>query len=110
MTPDVYITQGDTGPNLVSTLRDSNGDVVNLTGATVRFLMTARGGSTLKVNGSASIVGDATGGVVSYAWQSADTDTAGDFNAEFEVTFSGGAKQTFPNSRYLRIQVKPQLG
>ena len=41
-----------------------------------------------------------------YDWQEGDTDTAGTFFAEFEVTNANGTKETFPNDKPLTITVK----
>lgn len=49
------------------------------------------------------------GGVVQYAWATGDTDTIGKYKGEFEVTFVGNLKQTFPNDDYLLIEIKADL-
>lgn len=110
MAADFVIKQNDTTPAITSTLKDADGGPVNLTGATVRFIMRRKGAGTPKVDGEATIGSPATAGGVSYAWDAADTDTAGRYDAEFEVTFAGGAKQTFPNSEHLWIDVVKDLG
>lgn len=108
MAADFYIKTGDTRPLLEKQLLDRDGDPVNLTGAAVVFIMSQDG--VLKVNrGSCSLV-DAATGQAAYTWQAADTDTAGDYDGEFEVTFSPGVIQTFPNPRKLRIVVTDDLG
>jgi len=48
-------------------------------------------------------------GAVSYTWIAADVDEPGLFHAEWEVTFSGGAKETFPNGRYLKVLFTEQI-
>ena len=109
MPADYWIKKGDTTPAIASTLLDADGNPVNLTGATVRFIMRKKGASSAKVNAAATVVTPAAG-TVSYSWQSADTDTASRYEAEWEVTFSGGAKQTFPNSSHLIVEVLRDLG
>jgi hypothetical protein len=52
---------------------------------------------------------DALGGVVQYDWQSGDTDTAGSYYAEFEVTYNDGAVETFPNNQNLAISIRKEL-
>lgn len=112
---DFNIKRGDTSPAIESELQDTDGNAVNLTGATVRFLMKERGGD-LTVDGEADLAADPTTGVVSYSWVAAvgetpgDTDVAGEYDAEWEVTFSDGTVQTFPNSTYLSVSVKKDLG
>lgn len=103
------IKRNDTSPPITAELLDAAGAVVNLTGATVKFIMSPKGSSTPKVN-AAAVVTNPTGGTVSYTWQPADTDTHGTFVAEWECVFADGSKQTFPNSRYLEVQVTRDLG
>lgn len=81
-------------------LKDENGPV-DLTGATVKFLMRELDG-TVKVDSSATIT-DAPDGKVKYAWSSADVDTAADYEAEWEVTFSDSSISTFPSDGYMDI-------
>jgi len=44
-------------------------------------------------------------GRVRYAWQTGDTDTPGTFQGEFEVTYSTGEIETFPNDGFLAIEI-----
>ena len=101
------IKEGDRLPAYTATLTDEDGDVIDLTGATVKFLMTLMGGTTPKVNASATVV-SATAGTVSYSWGASDTDTAGLYIAEFEIT-AGGLKRTVPNGDYFYINILPDL-
>ncbi len=106
---DFYIKRGDRLPKLQATLKNPDGSVVDLTGATVKFRMFPAGGATAKVDGDGAIEGAATQGNVSYSWQGGDTDTAGEFNGEWEVTFNSGLAETFPNYDYMKILVVPDL-
>ncbi len=63
---------------------------------------------TTAVNAAAAIDNAATG-IVSYAWGLTDTATPGDYLAEFEVTWTGGKKQTFPSPGYVTVYVSPEL-
>lgn len=104
--PDFYLKQDDTSPALVATLVDEDQVAIDLTSATgVAFHMIDPGTTTPKVNGGSVTVLDAPNGRVSYAWQATDTDTAGDYDGEFEVTWTGGSKTTFPNFRFMRIRI-----
>lgn len=109
MPADFHIKVGDTTPAITSSLLDADGNAVNLTGATVKFIMRRKGASTAKVNAAATVV-TPLAGTVSYTWITADTDTAGKYEAEWEVTFAGGAKQTFPNNKHLWVEVLRDLG
>lgn len=103
--PDTYVKQGDLRPTVDYQLRDGNGAVVDLTGASVKFMMWLPGATTAKVNTAGTIIGAATNGQVRYTWVGTDTDTIGDYIAEFQVTFSGGFIETFPNWEWLKVRV-----
>lgn len=105
---DYVIKTGDRGPSITATLTDQAGVAVNLTGATVRFVMTNNETGVVKVAAAATVVTPASG-IVRYDWASADTDTPGLFDGEFEVTFSGPVVQSFPNNRHLVIWITGDL-
>lgn len=107
MTTVFYIKQGNTLPVYTDTLTDAFGNVVNLTGATVTFHMTNMFAGNV-VNSTASII-NAAQGQVSYTWQSGDTAIPGTYSAEWAVTFSGGAQQTFPLTSYRTISIMPDI-
>ena len=102
------IKQNDTSPTLSVVVADSSGTAINITGASVLFKMRAVNSSSLKVNSSATIT-NASNGAVSYTFSASDTDTSGVFQGEFQVPFSGGAIETFPNSEYISINVLDDL-
>ena len=108
MSQTFYIKQGDTSPSIAGTLKDASSAAVNLTGATVRFHLRKPGVSPSKVDAAASVT-DAPNGGVAYAWQTGDTNEAGAFHGEWEVTFGGGAIETFPNHGFVSVHVEPQL-
>lgn len=96
------LKKGDTSPSIIYNLTPTS---TVLTGATVRFNMRAANG-TVKINRAAAVIVTATGTpTVQYNWQAADTDTAGFYDAEFEVTYSGGAIETFPNADFIRVSI-----
>lgn len=109
MEPDYFLKKGDTEPAFFRELSDVDDSVVNLTGATARFLMRKRGESASVIDAEADIGADPTLGIVSYSWAEGDTDEPGDYDAEFEVTFDGGGVQTFPNADYLHIRILGDL-
>lgn len=102
------IKRNDTAPAYEATLEAPAGTPVDLTGATVRFIMATPDMATVKVNASATI-SDAAAGEVTYSWQAADTDTAGTYRAEWQVTFGSGAIRTFPSNGYLSVVVLADL-
>lgn len=105
---DFYIKQGDTAPAWDDTLKDNDGNPINLTGAGVRFHMAPQDFTEAKVDAAAVIV-DAANGKVRYNWQTADTDEAGDFYAEWEVTHASGQIETFPNDGYRHVTIGREL-
>ncbi|MFK7695410.1 BppU family phage baseplate upper protein [Paenibacillus sp. HJGM_3] len=94
--------------SLRGTLKDANGSVVNLTGATVNFVVVKRD-LTPKFKRAAEIT-NAAGGQVQYSFTPTDTTEIGIFYGEFEVTYAGGAVETFPNEGHIRIMIGSDLG
>lgn len=101
------LKRGDTAPSILYALLPVDTD---LSGATVRFSMSKNDDGAVKINRAAAVVVTATGTpTVRYDWQPADTDEAGFFSAEFEVTYSGGAVETFPNSGHIPVTISPDI-
>ena len=95
---------GDTAPSLEAILRDSTGDPVDLSDATVDFnVRRPRGGDT-EFTGPASVV-DGPGGHVEYSWADGDTDVEGRYRAEFVVTYPDNSVETFPNDGFHDIVI-----
>ena len=88
--------QGDRLPFLTATLTD-NGSAVNLTGATVLFIVRYRESGQIKFQAPATVV-DALNGAVRYEWQAGNTDEVGKFDYEFVAQWPGSVNQTFPGS------------
>ena len=106
MSETFYIKQNDTSPALRYALIPT----VNLTGASVVFNMRPRGSTTVKVSRqTATVVAPATSGIVEYSWAAADTDTMGDYEAEFEITYSDATVETFPNASYIAVKVTDDI-
>ena len=99
-----YIKQNDTVPSLRATLKNGSGDAVDLIDATVNFHMRTLGGTTVKTDAASTVV-NASAGIVQYNWIADDTDTIGSYQAEFEVTYSDGTIETFPNNGYIRVEI-----
>ena len=114
--PDFYVKQGDSAaPVLARTLLDEEGDPVDINLATVRFHMLPIAGGAVKVDAAATNHQSGPGpnaanqGQVSYAFTASNTDTAGVFIAEWEVTFTGGAVLKFPNTGYMLIRINEKI-
>jgi hypothetical protein len=107
LNPVFYIKRGDTAPDLEVFLRDADNQPVAIGGATVRFIMAPVGGGAF-INRLVTIV-DPAAARVKNVWQAGDTATAGDYVAEFQVTFAGGAVQSFPNNRHIKVVIYPDL-
>lgn len=91
-------------------LRDANDEPVDLTDASViTFRMHLIGDNTTVRQGTCDVV-DATGGLVTYVFSSADTQISGGYIATITAVFpSSGLTQTFPFNDYYLIQVEPDL-
>ena len=100
------IKQNDLLPVITDTLLYDDGDPIDLTAATVNFHMRVPGGS-VKVDAAATVV-SGTAGTVSYTWAAGDTDTVGEFDAEWEATI-GGKTLTRPGSGYRRIRIDDDI-
>lgn len=106
----IQVKRNDRAPFVRATLFDEDDVAVNLTGASVRFVMkTTEAAPTEKVNAPMTLV-NAAGGIVEYQWAVGDTDTAGSFVAEFEVTYASGVPQTFPTNGFETVTIYPDLG
>lgn len=103
-----YAKTGDVGSSVTEQLLDGDGDGVNLTGAAVRFTMRAPGAAEPIVVDEAELVVAATGHV-RYTWLDGDLDTAGYYIAEWEVTYSNDAVETFPADGYISVIVRDSL-
>jgi hypothetical protein len=97
MAEKIRLVQGDTRPNLVTTLTDSTtGAVINITGATVRLKFRAVGATTLKSTLTGTVT-DGANGVVVFYWSDDPTSLdgdPGDYEGEIEITFSDTTVQT----------------
>lgn len=103
----LVIKKNDTLPWLRAILRQGNNDPIDLTTAdSVKFL--AKSGDKV-ISKSAAII-DALSGIVEVVWSPADTDTAGQFKCEFEITWDPGYIQTVPNDGYFQMVITEDLG
>jgi hypothetical protein len=100
------LVQNDKGIDIAFTLQQSDGSAINLTGASLKLKAQHQNTDTLTVDGAMTII-TAAEGTCKYTTTGTDFTTPGKYDAEIEITFSGGTKiQTFPN---ILIEVLPQL-
>ena len=110
MSSTFTIKQGDTGPALEVTLRDSDGTALDISGNLgVQFQMkpaeyVGNDAVGLTVDASATVV-DATNGIVKYVWGASDTTEVGDYSAEFVVTASDATVRTIPSPSFILVRV-----
>jgi hypothetical protein len=104
----VTLKRGDTRTAIKATLVGDDGNPVDLTETSVRFLVADFRGTSL-IARQAGIVSAAEGKVL-FAFEPGETDTAGTYRAEFEATYLDGRKQTYPNDGYISIEILPDLG
>lgn len=87
-----------------------DGSPVDLTNATgVKFIMVTDPARTATISATAVMETPLTQGIVRYDWAAVDTATPGKFLGEWEVTWTGGKKQTFPTQTYHTIEVLADL-
>lgn len=98
------IKENDTTPSLRASLLNGSGDPVDLLGTTVRFYMRLMGSNSTTIDASASVISEANG-IVQYDWVDGDTADVGSYQAEFEVTYSDGNIETFPNANYIGVEI-----
>ena len=98
------IKRGDTSPALRYALIPSD---ITLAGASVRFQMRLRGGSTV-IDAPATVV-SVTPPVVQHVWQAGETAEVGWFEGEFRVQYADNAIETFPNDGFINIFIGPDV-
>ena len=104
----IHVKQNDRRPTAPAVLKRGN-NVVNLTTANqVTFKMRPIHGIDLKVNAEATVLAAASGSV-EYRWADGDTDIAGEYLAEWEVTWSDGTTETFPTIDYDIVLITSDL-
>lgn len=108
MATNTNYKRNDQLPDYTATLLQGDNTPINLTGATVKFLMTSIVGNTPKVNATATVV-NAAQGQVAYVWGATDLDTEGEYEVEWEVTFGNGKKLTVPAADYDTITVRKDI-
>lgn len=109
MPADFTIKSGDQNPAFLDTLKLKDGTVPPLAGASIVFVMRSFTSATpVALTGTASIV-TPVAGRVQFAPTAADTATAGQYMANWIVTFAGGSQMTFPTEGFLWVSVEESL-
>ena len=92
------VKKNDLQPHYPAQVKDSAGNVVTLTGATIYCTMKNAADGTLKINRQTTgiNISDAVNGKFEYQWQTGNTDTAGKYYIEFEINPASGGKFTIP--------------
>lgn len=103
-----FLKQNDTSPAIRRTLASSAGPI-DLTGASVVFNMRVRSTRAVIISRQPCEIESATGGVVVYQWVAGDTAQVGTFDAEFEITYAGGAVETVPNNSYVEVKIMDDI-
>jgi hypothetical protein len=107
-----YIKSSDTASFITRDLKDAFGAPVNVTGASVVFSMRVKPAGTMKITRETGVIVNAGIGRVRYEWASdgSDTDTADEYEGEFQVTYANGKIQTFPNDGHIPIVITDDVG
>lgn len=101
------LKRGDTSPGLQYQLGVYEAGSGVLAAASVRFLM-RRVGAAEPVVSEPATIHDADG-IVRYAWAAADTAAAGEFEAEFEITYSDNSVETDPSSGFIKVEISGDI-
>lgn len=109
MPADFRIKQGDTQPALTDTLSYSNGQPVNLTGATVTLIARDPTETQPRTLTGHVIYTSRVKGEIAFAFSEQDTGKPGGLLANWAVVFPDGSKMSFPTDGYLWLEIEPNL-
>lgn len=113
MIPALVVKTNDLQPYYYVEVLDASGTAIALSGATI--VCTMRNvhdpSGTPKINRQSTGISitDASAGKFRYAWQAGETDTAGKYYIEFEITPSSGGKFTVPSDNSAIVVVHASL-
>ncbi len=109
MTP-LEIKRHDRRPYFRFQLLADGAPVPGLDGSeSIQFLMRLKGSAAPKVNAAATWL-DVSQAIGEYRWAPGDTEDAGEFEAEVELTWANGEKETWPNNQYYPVKVYEDVG
>lgn len=105
--PDHEITQNDVGTLIEDILTDSKGNVVDLTGATVRYQARFPGQPLSSgIDKDGTVPAPSTDGRARLTVVAGDTDLHGTLEEQWKVTFGGGAVERFPARKH-KLLIQP---
>lgn len=100
------IVAGDSAPDLVGLLANVTGPQ-NLMDASVVVRLKRKGDDTV-LTGACTIDVPPSAGIVRYAWTT-ETLVPAEYLVEWQVTFSSGDVQMFPNEEPLRLTIRSRV-
>lgn len=100
--------KGDTLPSLRAKLFES-GDPFNLDGWTVEISIKRTDADSPTVDSATATVEQPNRGIVTYDWQSGNTDTSGTYLLEFVADDGSGSELTFPNKGRATIYIQDRI-
>ena len=75
----------------------------------INFVMRRKGENEVVQKAPCTIL-VAAEGTIEYQWQPGDTDDAGEFEYEFEITWPNAEPQTIPRDSYFDLTIVPDIG
>lgn len=108
MSSPVKVKRGDIGVTFSDTFTDAEGSPVDLSGATVVFILRRYGATAPTVAEDAEIV-VAADGTVRYVTANGDLDVAGIYQQEWEITFGSGDRFTVPSDTHNIVHIGEDL-
>ncbi|MER2047313.1 MAG: hypothetical protein ABTA23_03710 [Solibacillus sp.] len=102
----IAIKQGDTRHAVRATLKTLEGVPIDLSGTTIIFKMSNRHVGTFIEREAVY----ETDGKVHFIFQGGETENAGMYDAEFEVTYADGRIETFPHSGKIQVYIEKRIG
>jgi hypothetical protein len=102
-----HMKQGDTMPALRAMLVEDDNEF-NLSEYTVTMKMKLANADSLTVDDSVTIE-QPDRGIVTYDWNSGDTEMNGTYNIEFVAEHNDGNKLSFPNNGFGRVYIEEGL-
>jgi hypothetical protein len=106
------LKKDDLQPYYYAQAKDRAGNVIDLTGATIRCTMKLAGSTgTPKIDRRTTgiVVTDAVNGEFELQWQQGDTDTVGKYLIEFEIVPQSGGKFTLPPDNSAEVLIIASL-